>query len=194
MLSNGPTYNSNNAGYISFDGSNDFITLGDIAALNFTSSGFSVEAWMYIPSTWTAGSQYPNLISKGATAGWDTNGWALFVFRDYPSAGKYSWGFGIRNSTTVNFSYVTDRATNTWLHVVATISGSTVILYQNGVQISSSTQTVNPGTTSSAVYIGADVAGNYFPGRVSSTNIYNRVITAAEVSQNFNATRSRFGV
>jgi len=101
-LTNGPTFNSANGGSIVFDGSNDFVTLGNQSVLGFTNGIFSVEAWVYIPNSWTAGSQYPNLISKGATAGWDTDGWSLFLFRDYPSAGQYTWGCGIRNNTTAN--------------------------------------------------------------------------------------------
>lgn len=193
-LVNGPTYDANNRGSIVFDGSNDYITLGDVSALNFTSSGFSVEAWTYIPSTWTAGSQYPNLISKGATSGWDTNGWALFVFRNRGNGSQYSWGIGIRNGATVNTSERTGCASNTWLHLIATISGSSIILYENGTQVTSAAQTINPGSTTSAVYIGADVVSNCFPGRVSGCKIYNKVLSATEIAQNFNALRGRYSI
>jgi len=34
----------------------------------------------------------------------------------------------------------------------------------------------------------------YFKGKISVVKIYNRALSAAEVQQNFNATRSRFGI
>jgi hypothetical protein len=79
--------------------------------------------------------QYPNLVSKGAKAGWDTDGWALFGFRDWPSTGQKSWGLGIRNGSTNRIVYIADRATDEYLHIVATLDGSTMRLYENGVQV-----------------------------------------------------------
>lgn len=196
-LTNGPTFNSNNGGYIQFDGSNDFVTLGNQTSLGFTSGVFSVESWIYIPSTWTAGSQYPNLISKGATAGWDTDGWSLFVFRDYPSAGQYSWGCGVRNNTLSPVNNIVSRVncgSNTWLNVMITLNGSSIILYENGIQQTSGTQTVNPASTSTSVYIGADVNLQCFPGRVATTKLYNRTLSSSEVLQNYNAQKGRFGL
>jgi len=50
-------------------------------------------------------------------------------------------------------------------------------------------------------YIGTGDVGNgptsstgYYNGRVSSVKIYNRVLTAAEVLQNYNAQKGRFGL
>ena len=55
--------------------------------------------------------------------------------------------------------------------------------------------TANPENTE--VYIGARPAGGgsgYFAGEIPIVKIYNRVLTAAEVEQNFNALRGRFGI
>ena len=39
------------------------------------------------------------------------------------------------------------------------------------------------------------LAGNrYFSGKISNTKIYNRALSAAEISQNFNALRGRYGL
>jgi hypothetical protein len=37
-------------------------------------------------------------------------------------------------------------------------------------------------------------AENYFDGKVSIARIYNRALTAAEVQQNYNATKGRYGL
>jgi len=191
-LTNGPTFNSGNGGHIQFDGADDYVTLGDQSSLGFTSGVFSIEAWMYIPSSWTGGSQYPNLVSKGATAGWDTNGWALFVFRDW--SGPYAWGCGMRNGGTTNIVSRGSCASNIYLNVVMTLNGSTVELYENGSLITTGAQTINPGSNSTSVYVGADVNLQCFPGRVASCKAYNRALSATEILQNYNAQKSRFGL
>jgi hypothetical protein len=194
-LTNGPTFNSANGGRIQFDGANDHVTLGNQSALGFTNGIFTVEAWTWIPSTWTAGSQYPNLISKGATAGWDSNGWALFVFRDWSGAGQKSWGCGIRNGGVVqNNVSRANCPTNTWLNVVMTLSGSNITLYENGVQVATGVQSVNPAANATPVFIGADVNLQCFPGYVAVSRLYAKSLTSAEVVHNFNAQKSRYGL
>lgn len=193
-LTNGPTYDAADGGSIQFDGTNDYVTLGNQASLGFTDGVFTAEAWTWIPSTWTAGSQYPNLISKGATAGWDTDGWALFVFRDWPNAGQKSWGCGMRNSGTTNIIPRYNCPTNTWLNIVMTLNGSTIKIYENGSEIGSGTQTISPGSNSTPVYVGADVNLQCFPGYVSVARLYGRALSSAEVLQNYNAQKSRYGL
>ena len=177
-----------------FDGTNDFINLGNDSTLGFTSGYGTVEAIIKFESGWTAGSQYPNLVSKGATAGWDTNGWALFGFRDWPSAGNKSWGFGMRNGSTNRIVYIANRATNVYLHIVATIDGSMMRLYENGVEVATQTQTINPAENSTNVYIGRDAASNYFPGEIPYVRIYNKPLTAEEVQSNYNSIKSRYNI
>jgi hypothetical protein len=194
-LTNGPTFNSANGGNIQFDGANDHVTLGNQSALGFTNGIFTVEAWTWIPSTWTAGSQYPNLISKGASAGWDSNGWSLFVFRDWSGAGQKSWGCGIRNGGVVQNNVVRYNCpTNTWLNVVMTLSGSNITLYENGVQVATGVQSVNPAANATPVFIGADINLQCFPGYVAVSRLYSKSLTSAEVVQNFNAQKSRYGL
>jgi len=191
-LTNGPTFSSGNGGYIQFDGADDYVTLGNQSGLGFTSGVFSIEAWMYIPSSWTGGSQYPNLVSKGATAGWDTNGWSLFVFRNW--SGPYAWGCGMRNGGSTTIVTRGSCASDTYLNVVMTLDGSNVRLYENGSSITSGAQTISPGSNSTAVYIGADVNLQCFPGRVAIIRAYNKTLSASEILQNYNAQKSRFGL
>jgi hypothetical protein len=193
-LVSGSFYTGSNGGAIVFDGVDDSITLGNISALGFTDGIFTADAWVYVSSTWTAGSQYPNLISKGASAGWDNDGWSLFIFRDYPSPGQYSLGCGIRQGLTSVIARSLNISTNTYLHIVATADGSNVKLYQNSVLVDTKSQTVNPGSNAKEVFIGKSWTDNYFNGNVALTRLYNRALSASEVLQNFNATRARFGI
>lgn len=81
-------------------------------------------------------------------------------------------------------------------HLCATRdSNGNVVLYKNGIQ-------VNSGVLSASIpsnvnfRIGADVNGaaEPFTGKIYSVKVYNRVLTAAEVKQNFNALRGRYGL
>jgi hypothetical protein len=59
----------------------------------------------------------------------------------------------------------------------------------------------NSGSLTAAAYtysstnIGRNISGSYrWNGNISQVSIYNRALTAAEVSQNFNMLRGRFGI
>jgi hypothetical protein len=85
-------------------------------------------------------------------------------------------------------------------------AAGTLNLYVNGVLFSSvatATQEYNPSLTADAGNIGVNKpqidgggtnAYTYFTGIVYSALIYSRALTAAEVSQNFNAFRGRYGI
>jgi hypothetical protein len=73
----------------------------------------------------------------------------------------------------------------------------------NGVEVSASYSTgdgnaapIQPTDTSVYIGLGEDgtTAGEQWLGSIGETRIYNRALTASEVSQNFTATRSKYGV
>jgi hypothetical protein len=67
-------------------------------------------------------------------------------------------------------------------------------LYINGVLKNTVPQTGTLATNSETAKIGTWQGTNYnLTGRVSNVSIYNRVLTAAEVLENYNALRPRFG-
>jgi hypothetical protein len=65
-------------------------------------------------------------------------------------------------------------------------------LYINQTQYTGS-GTDNPYGTLSFANTRSDV-NNRLNGRISNTKIYNRALSAAEIQQNFNALRSRYGI
>jgi hypothetical protein len=91
--------------------------------------------------------------------------------------------------------------TNTWYYVTGLYNATTKILsiYINGNFEGSSTALVgNPPTTGAQqVTLGAGdglAIANRLTGNIAQASIYNRALTANEISQNFNATRGRFGI
>jgi len=95
-----------------------------------------------------------------------------------------------------NAALGTTLSLNTWYHgvYVANVENATRQLYINGSLVDSNTLTKQLRQYTSAYYIGAasvDYASNSI---VSTARAYNRALTATEVLQNFNATRTTYGV
>ncbi len=87
---------------------------------------------------------------------------------------------------------------NTWTQVSWTYTGGTLTGYVNGVLANTGTQTKSPPTTSFyalAAQEGTNFGeANWFNGRIGAFKMYNVVLTADEVRQNYNAfASSRFG-
>jgi hypothetical protein len=128
-----------------------------------------------------------------------------------PYSGLNSWIFSLNgpdsklqlrhhnfntSNGSYNISYNTGLNLNTWHNVAATDDGTTVRLYVNGVQVSSIASVVATTNGTMTLNIGAwpGAPATYFDGKIPVAKIYNRALSAAEVSQNFNALRGRFGL
>jgi hypothetical protein len=85
-----------------------------------------------------------------------------------------------------------------WTHVVATWEPLTFTgrIYIDGILAATSTNaTVDWIDTSANFQIGNSPGENYyFNGNIALGRVYNKTFSAAEVTQNFNAQRSRFGL
>lgn len=184
-LINGPTYSSSNLGFFTFDGVNEFASASDNTALNTQTP--TVEVWVRTNATTQAGFWF----EKGAV----NTQYALFQ-----EGGVIQWRMNIGGSLT-NLSTTTATYMNTsnWFQVVATYTSGSRILYINGVQVNSDAQTGTIITNNQGMSIGAyggnsGTHGYYYNGALSICRVYNRALSAAEVSQNFNALGWRYGV
>jgi hypothetical protein len=83
--------------------------------------------------------------------------------------------------------------------VVGSYDGSTIKQYHNGIVTSSLSYSGTP-TSGGTVRIAArwddltQITQNYFTGSIAAVRIYNRALSAAEVLQNYNTTKARFGL
>jgi len=95
--------------------------------------------------------------------------------------------------------FTTTALTNgSWQHMCCTFASGTWTWYRNGVSDGTGTFAIStfPTVASGYVVIGDNHPGGqeYFDGKIGPIKIYNRVLTAAEIRQNFNAYRGRFGI
>ena len=187
-LADGPTFNSGNGGSIVFDGSNDYIT-----TTNVTISGsqtFSVWAMV------TGGPNSPAGIltqhNYAANANFGIN---------HTTGNKLAPSIGYTNETREFSSKPTTfTITNNVIFNAVLVYNSIenkIYWYINGVLDSSYVLSQTPKSTNHPIALGRWDAGYtnyYFNGRVYSGNIHNRNLSAQEVLQNYNATKSRFGL
>ena len=197
-LTNGPTYNGANYGSIAFDGGDDYISIGSQSLVGSGTSPFSVELWFYNTKNWTSG-QYSMPIrvkqdSEFFVSLYNPSG-TLNVYATF--RGYNQWGIPVTQSTYVN----------TWICLSVVYNGgdkntaASFITYVNGVQLASGTNNFGAaGGVSNCNLLGADgtsgcnAALNFYQGNISAYKVYNRALSAAEISQNFNALKWRYGI
>jgi hypothetical protein len=105
-------------------------------------------------------------------------------------------------NTTISSTAMTNALSvpNQWTNLTYTISGSIVNVYVNGISVVENFTMAAPFTSASItspIYIGRLDSGTdsfFTTGSIGSLYIYNRVLTQAEVSQNYNAVKTRFGL
>jgi hypothetical protein len=203
-LTNGPTFNSGNGGSIVLDGVNDYIQLNTLTALPNLQTGDSITIGCWIRKTST--SSWQPIITKIDSSNWILRNYELTFSGSGLNAPLNSISFFYRNAGNTTWNGFSTTATFTdsqWHYFVFTYKMSTASsakMYVDGTSLSAlwrdGTGNDEPSTTSTALRIGTTDPSfsEWLGGNISNVQIYNRALSANEVSQNFNATRARFGV
>jgi hypothetical protein len=179
-LINGPTFNSNNGGSIVFDGVDDSVIITSNTTLSAGTGDFTYNAWIY-PITYDT---YDPLFVAAATNGiWIGNNEGNFVLRAYAVADRLSFG--------------TLPSLNIWTNITITRISTTASLYYNGIL--KTTAITSQNFAQATTCIGSDgppgLVFSWFNGRIANTLFYKgKGLTAQEVLQNYNATKTRFGL
>ena len=186
---------------LDLDGTNQYVSIADSSdQLRFESSSFSVGIWVYLTNqgqgvrTRIIGkkcnnnpevSPYWSIAIYGASSG------GVSPLIECQGANEVD---GVDNATSP-FEY------NTWTYLTGTFlngDGGTAKSYHNGALLKSGTTAYSDSfgfTTGQPVLIGTYLGWNsgeeYKTGPV---HLYNKALSAAEVLQNFNAVRHRFGI
>ena len=173
-LVNGVGFTTSQNGIFTFDGTNDYINFGNSSTLQ-QSSG-TLSAWAKASSP---GSSYRGIIAKQGAYG-------LFYLNNVLVA--YDWTADAARSTGI------DIADNTWKNVVLTyqsgVSNGTRI-YINGVSVLTTTITIQSQVAN--LFGGAEANASQFSScQASSFKMYNRVLTASEILQDYNAIKRRY--
>lgn len=175
-LVNGTGFSSANSGSLFFDGTNDYTDFS-----TYTPNANTVNIWVRFNSL--------------------QNGPIVYVGNDTYASGSWSWSFfnygGAfyfrANSGNLADFYETPPLA-TWINytLIRDNGSGQSLAYKNGTFFGTSS---NSTLTNSFPNLRFAKAGStYASFNLSLVQIYNRALSATEISQNFNATRDRYGI
>jgi glucose/arabinose dehydrogenase len=163
-------------GALSFDGVNDFVAVADSASLDLTTS-LTISAWVR-----------PTSIS----------GWRTVIMKEGSPTGLV---YALYSSTSNNFpgGYLeigsADRelkgtasvVTTGWRHLSLTYDGTTMRMYIDGVERGSRAQTGALTVSAGQFKIGGNaVWAEWFNGLIDEVRVYNRALTAGQITTAMN--------
>jgi hypothetical protein len=169
-LNNGPVFNSSLGGYFAFDGVDD--TAG--TSLTNTPNNSTMILWF----RWD-GVNRTGVLSYLGAAG--SNGMGL-----YQNNNTINVLYGGITTTAVSTSIT--LTANVFMQLAITRTATTTTLYKNGVAIASTTSAPNSSTTALGFLVMAATKAD-----VAISRFYNRALSTAELLNNFNDTKPRFG-
>ena len=191
-LANSPTHSTD--GYFTFDGVNEDLTITDNSYPATFADDFSLEVWIYVPSdaTWS-------------------NSFKSCIF----TRGGYGGSHGIWRHPTDNLVAAWVRAGSTskergvsitrdaWHNIIMTWKNDNLLAIYNNGELGQSydpSDITGDGTPDQDNWkiCGKEAAsgsqGTYYEGRFAMARMYKKALTPAEVKQNFDANRKRFGL
>ena len=184
-LVNSPTFDSGNKGSIVYNGTNQYVTCplsSTIQSIN-TNNALTISTFIKTTST----SEYRDFVGVNKVSGNNP-----FVLRaNIGNQYFFDWEVGgVRAQNT--YPGTTSDILNKWVQLTATIGDGSVKIYSNGLQVGSTVAVSGSIKTIDSDFRVGMLGYNYFVGSISNTQLYNRALSATEVLQNYNATKSRF--
>ena len=174
-LTNGPTFDSANAGILEFDGVNDYFDLSDITA-----------AGVFTLSFWINPTEF-NTNNGSFVMGTKANSGDLIKLT---SATEIVFKPGNSASTLTESTNI--MVLNQWQNLMfIRDSSDSVTAYRNGSTFGS------PVTKTQTLTITAiGLIANFFryKGKIANVKMYDKNLSTTEVSQNYNALKTRFGL
>ena len=186
---NSPVFNSQ--GFFTFDGPNDFFrfTRTDLNGGTFAYPLLSIILWLKPSSSGGTTATGNNIItienSIEISIGNNENGYSSIAYASNPWSWRYFSGDYLVNDSWNQIVYVHDFSKRT--------------VYVNGIEIGNYANSGNISTGNGS-YPYLTLMGRYSgtssqaEGSLSLVKMYNRGISAAEIKQNFEALRGRFGI
>ena len=177
---------ANNKSFNLSNATSTYISFSDVAAANITNN-ITIDTWVNVEIFNNLG----GIITYGSDA---YEQYALWT-----SSSSNRVVFSTNWPTDWKQAYSNTLQTNTWYNIVTTFTGGSWNIFVNGVSNTSGTFAntsafpvgANPTLSFGINHPGGD---EYFRGKLGAAKIYDRVLTAEEIAQNFNASRRRYGI
>lgn len=183
LLTNGPAFSSANGGSIVFDGVDDFC---DISTSQMTSNLITITGFI----KWVAGT-----------------GRMFFGFTTYDvwtQNGTLGYNIGASDVYGISSATVTSLGLiGNWAHYTFVMTKTGSIITNNKLYINGNLQTLSqqlgtttnsPGFSSNLRLCSWNTGGFYGNMQYGNLQVYNRALNQTEITQNYNAQKSRFGL
>lgn len=177
-LVNGPTFTRP---YIQFDGTDDSATIASNSKFAFGTGDFTLECWIY-PQDFTKYTHmiaFPQQTTLALKADIGAGAGAVYL---------YTPTFDTYNSTP-GWSLIL----NAWNHIVVKRESSVAYAFRNGLSRGSKSAFTN-NFTAQICNIHNGQPGEFSQCRISVVRVYNRALSDLEISGNFNAAKSFYGL
>lgn len=212
-LYNSPTFNSSYGGELRFDGSNDYARRRNSNIINNIAANGSIEVWTRSYDGVLGGYDYSRLISiandagtgsdTDGTRGSTTNDYSDFIAISRNKANYYALWY--KDGSPSGWGDTTTYADNIYRQIIFTwsTSGASMTFNHYINSISKLSQSFTRSNFSAAKHITISEDSNCAllsstpqvnKGAYSIVRFYSKTLSQAEISQNFNANRGRFGV
>jgi hypothetical protein len=187
-LTNSPTFTSSSLGEISLNGTTQYAAFGN--KFNYTNN-ITLCSWVYLTAYAAAGGDR-TIMTKA-----ESGAYFLSIQTSAGGGSAYFFWEGYMGGAYRALTGTTPVSLNKWYFVAATYDGSNLKLYLNGTLDGTLAYSGNFTITSQPFCLGVNPGttyGSYFAGKIAHASVYDRALTFNEISQNYNATRTRFGI
>tara|TARA_E500000305_G_scaffold77205_1_gene62806 strand:+ start:4812 stop:5561 length:750 start_codon:yes stop_codon:yes gene_type:complete len=187
-LVHSPTYTSGTPSYFHFDGSNDYVDAASALPDAFWQGNFSFSIWLEFDTVTTSGTNYNGYAGHGGNG---SLGKKMHLVQRQSDVATAIYGTSLNSSSNVT--------TSNWFNVVHTLNNTTkaAVIYLNGSSDASATLSrVYTGSNTNATIgrVPSAVSSNkFFDGKISRVLCYDKILTASEVTQNWNAHKADYG-
>jgi hypothetical protein len=187
-LISGPTYSG---GSLVFDGSTQYINIGSNSNLILGTNNFALELWFKPIARLQS---YPFLLhNQVGGSSFTTNCWQINDRHGNNPTLVTFWNYNYNAGSSAMLASTSAIANGNWYHLVITRIGNLFSMYLNSILQSTVTSSISMDNGIAMNYGFNTTGGGGFNGNASSIKIYNnKGLTAAEVFQNYNATKGRF--
>lgn len=195
---NGATWSSTDGGIFDLDGTNDTISIPHNSSLSMVTTGQrTIQVWVKFDNLPAANVQGQPVFGK-LSSGFAFDGYWGGLFSNTGNTRVVTNGNAIQRVTT---STTNPISINTWYLYTfisqITSTSNTTKVYINETEVSSTAHgndTISESNTLYLGFIGTGVSSPYLNGKIGACYFYTSGLSASDISTNFNATKSKYGL
>jgi hypothetical protein len=184
-LTNGPSFTASGAGsYFTFDGSNDYAE-GSDAGLPATNTARTYIFWSYRSTT----TDFKQMWFYGTPSG----GQGVYAYQ----TGTANWTVDAYGGGVGSAAYTYNAWTMTAFTYAGGGGGAYAYYLNDASQTTGTTSAFNTtlgGSTALNLGKAAPFGSTYFNGRIAQFMVYNTALSSGDITQNYNADKSYYGL